>query len=136
MHHQIALLWLALTLGVFAGIGCIRPGDFDDLELEPSQPVFAFPLLDATLTATELAGQLSADAEVTVNEDGIMTAFFFADPVVRTKQALFPPTVIGLPLPILDTVVSLPVPVLEEGQIKRAVLKGDTPWRTKMFLYP
>lgn len=107
-------------------VTCIKPEDLPTLEVEPSTPHLAFPLLKARLTTDDLVAEVKSNAAISVNEEGVFHVVFDADPVIRAKSDIFPKTTFGLPVPILDSVVRLPVPSIAEADIDSAVFKGDS----------
>ncbi len=104
---------------------CQRFEEVSELELEPSTPHLAFALMQATVTSEELVDELRQDVEVTINDEGIYTLHFAADPFRQSKQDVFPKVTFGFPIPILDSIVSVPVDVFEGVILDSAVLKGD-----------
>ncbi|NND06936.1 MAG: hypothetical protein HKN87_11200 [Saprospiraceae bacterium] len=107
-------------------IGCVKPDDLPSLDLEPSTPHLAFPLLQAQLTTDDLVAEVEGKTAISINEEGVFHIVFDADPVIRSKADVFPKTAFGLPVPILDSVVQVPVPSIAEADIDSAVFKGDS----------
>lgn len=112
----IALVWL---------VACLRVDQLPDIALENSTPFLAFPLANLEVLSNDFIKELEKDADIRLNEDDIYTVFFTSDSFIQSKDDLFPRTLFGLPVPILDSVVTLPVPAVSELNLSKGILKGD-----------
>ncbi|MCB0685432.1 MAG: hypothetical protein KDC53_02870 [Saprospiraceae bacterium] len=117
------LIWLGFLLLWLAA--CVKNDELPGIELESSSPFLAFPLANVNISSNELIEELEGDTRIQLNSEGLYTAFFTSDSIVKTKDELFPKIDINLPLPIIDSVVVLPLSLISDFALKKGVLKGD-----------
>ena len=120
LKFAIILFFIIWMLGA-----CVKPTDLSDLTLEESSPILAFPLLEATITSDDLVAEIDSSIVVVVNEEGIFSMQFRADPYIEESEQLFPALTIDLPIPILDSAMTIPVPSFDGFNIQKGVLRGD-----------
>lgn len=125
MRKRIRLIFPLTILSLIFG-GCHQFDELEDLDGVRYQAEYAIPLVDSRLTIQDLVDGLEENAEIYIDDDGLLHFKYQGDVITQTTQDLFASINESLPplIPVTGPRMALPFTSPEGIEIDRIDLRG------------